>query len=85
MGSRSASLQNAHWILPIQWFIFNINFFIRIGKTDKELFHAIRRGKFRMPDHITNIAQKLIKWMLEHEPDKRPTAQQVSFLLIYFS
>ena len=45
-----------------------------LGKTDKELFHAIRRGKFRMPDHITTSAQKLIKWMLDHEPDKRPTA-----------
>jgi len=47
------------------------------GKTDKELFHAIRRGKFRMPEHITNSAQKIIKWMLEHEPEKRPNAQQV--------
>ena len=47
---------------------------IALGKTDKELFHAIRRGKFRMPDHITTSAQKLIKWMLDHEPDKRPTA-----------
>ena len=35
--------------------IFNIKF-IKIGKTDKELFHAIRRGKFRMPEHITNTA-----------------------------
>ena len=26
------------------------------GKTDKELFHAIRRGKFRMPEHITTSA-----------------------------
>ena len=45
------------------------------GKTDKELFHAIRRGKFRMPEHITTSAQKVIKWMLDHEPEKRPTAQ----------
>lgn len=29
---------------------------IQLGKTDKELFHAIRRGKFRMPEHITNAA-----------------------------
>jgi serine/threonine protein kinase len=28
----------------------------KIGKTDKELFHAIRRGKFRMPEHITSSA-----------------------------
>ena len=55
--------------------------FIRKGKTDKELFHAIRRGKFRMPEHITNSAQKIIKWMLEHEPEKRPSAQQVRPLL----
>jgi hypothetical protein len=33
-----------------------------------------------MPEHVTNSVQKLIKWMLEHEPDKRPTAQQVNFL-----
>jgi len=46
----------------------------QIGKTDKELFHAIRRGKFRMPEHITTAAQKLIIRMLEHEPDKRPLA-----------
>ena len=34
-------------------FIFNL---FSIGKTDKELFHAIRRGKFRMPEHITSSA-----------------------------
>ena len=36
------------------YLIFNIN--LVLGKTDKELFHAIRRGKFRMPDHITTSA-----------------------------
>ena len=36
--------------------ILNRYWFISLGKTDKELFHAIRRGKFRMPDHITSSA-----------------------------
>ena len=26
---------------------------IQLGKTDKELFHSIRKGDFLMPEHIT--------------------------------
>ena len=38
---------------PFNGKIISYLIFIQIGKTDKELFHCIKKGKFIMPEHLT--------------------------------
>ncbi|EGR30993.1 protein kinase domain protein [Ichthyophthirius multifiliis] len=44
------------------------------GQTDKELYKKITKGEFVCCESITKEADEFLKWILNVESDKRPTA-----------
>jgi serine/threonine protein kinase len=68
------------WALGVLLFVMLIGSYPFKGATDRELYRRINRGFPTFPDYVPKRAKTLISKMLNLDPNKRPTSQDVLIL-----
>jgi len=65
------------WALGVLLYAMLCGTFPFKGENDKELYKKIIRGYFEVPDHLSTLSKALLLRMLQVDPDKRLTSDQV--------
>ncbi len=65
------------WALGVLLYAMLCGTFPFKGSDDKELYRRIGRGYFEMPEHLSTFAKALLLRMLQVDPDRRPTADEI--------
>ena len=66
------------WALGVLLYAMLCGTFPFKGDSDKELYRKINRGYFDVPEHLSTMSKALLLRILQVDPDKRPTAEQIS-------
>ncbi len=66
------------WALGVLLFAMLTGTFPFRGISESDLYYKIQRGNFKIPDHVSKEAKRVIYKMLEVDPRRRITAREVS-------
>jgi len=65
------------WALGVLLYAMLCGTFPFKGDSDKDLYRRITRGYFEIPDHLSTFSKALLLRILQIDPERRPTADQI--------